>query len=723
MRFQLLILITIICFSPVILVESQDDFTDLYLVKETVEITTDWTDISWDTSIIVYASTYEVLEGEDAINGIEVNGLDLWVAKEGFDATKVVVEIEAIISEVPTTVSLRVEKGDIESTNIKLSAMDETGEYRWIVSKGSRGRGPFNHIVDLKEAYAFSPGEAISKKTVQDLRGKVYAFYYPWYGNREGPSGEPFHWDYYTNDNIQTSTNYPILGPYDCHDPLVISAHIALAKQAGIDGFIASWWGPNTFEDNAMETILNVAEAMDFEISAYYESVRIMTQEQVTRELDYFFDNYGDHPAFLHESGEPVVFVYVPSYNNRDAEFWLQVREAVENQHGPITLIADHGDLDLFPAFEAFHTYIYTGDQSYQVFSNAQKRMSVGLTGSAEEQIALLKNGENLTIYEKPFFVTVNPGFWFYRKTPGDLLAERNNGEKYADNWNTAFDLDTHTVLITSWNEWHEGTEIEPSREHGFEYLGYTQDYIEQYKETEIAINIPEISLSINVNSETQSDTLQLTALNAPLVAVNVSIEGIPSGMAMTGDFISYLKEYHESGGWVQIPYIGAEETVDITITYDSEISLGYTVEVNGYDTIGNIHKVTRRRIPPVLTKLTCVVNNDQIETGDQVTITGSLTPIVSDAKIEVMVTDPTQEISIFTVDTDPVGQYIYHFEVQESGQWEIKVQFFGDSTFYGNSSEISFQVNQTNNRLPINTIIMIILVVALIGGILVRAR
>jgi len=539
------------------LVEAQDDLTEMYLVKETVEITTDWTNISWDTSLPVYASTYIVLEGENSIKGIEVNGLDLWVAKEGFDSTKVIVEIEAIIGKTPTTVSLYVEKGDIESTNIKLSAMDGTGEYRWIVSKGSRGRGPFNHIIDISEAYVFSPGKAVSQKTVQELRGKVYAFYYPWYGNREGPSGEPFHWDYYTNENIQTSTNYPILGPYDSYDPLVISAHIALAKQAGIDGFIASWWGPNTFEDNALETILDVAEAMDFEVSAYYESVRTMTQEQVTHELDYFLEKYGDHPAFLHESGEPVIFVYVPSYDNRDLEFWLKVRETVENLHGGITLIADHGDLDLFPAFEAFHSYIYTGDQSYQVFSDAKERMSVGFTGSTEEKIASLKNGENLTVYEKPFFVTVNPGFWFYTKGPGDLLAERNDGKKYADNWNTVLELDAHTVLITSWNEWHEGTEIEPSREHGFEYLGYTRDYIEQYKETETPINTPEITMSIYDNSEIQSDTVQITTLNEPLVAANVSITGVESGFTLTGDFVSYLEEYPGNGGWVQIPYIG----------------------------------------------------------------------------------------------------------------------------------------------------------------------
>ena len=726
MRKRFLLLLIVIYFSTISFIKAQEDTNnavDLYLVKEIVEITTDWTDFSWDNSVPVYASHYTVVEGEASIIGIEASGLNLWVAKEGFDSTKVTIEIEAIIGKVTTPVGLHVEKGAIESINIKIYAMDETGDYSWIISKNSPEGGPFNHLVDLSEAYKYSPGKAISEKTVEDLRGKVYAFYYPWYGNKKGPSGEIFHWDYYTNENIQSSTDYPLLGPYDSYDPRVIRAHITLAKQAGIDGFITSWWGPHSFEDKALTTILDIAEEMDFEISAYYESVRTLTQQQVTSEMEYLIDNYGDHPAFLHESGEPVVFVYVPSYDNRDAEFWLQIRESVENQHGPITLIADHSGRDLFPAFEAFHTYIYTGDQSYQLFSEAQKRMSIGFIGSSEEVINSLKNGENLLLYEKPFFVTVNPGFWFYEKGPGDLLAERNNGAKYADNWNTALELDAHTVLIATWNEWHEGTEIEPSREYGFEYLGYTRDYVEQYKGIMDSINAPEVFLSVNGELGSQIDIIQIKALNAPLFAVNVSLDGVIPGLTLGGDFISYLEEYHESGSWIQIPFIESGETLNVTVAYSAEIPPEYKVKVYGYDTTGTIYRAGVERISPILTKLTCSVAEGSVEPGDIVTLTGSISPIVQDAQVRIHIIDPTQKESIVETSADSVGLFSYDIEVFEPGKWKIRVEYNGNLSYIGSSSETTFQVNQAKVSFLNYTTLIAILLIALIIVILLAHK
>jgi hypothetical protein len=77
-----------ICFSQAL---------ELYLLKEVVEVTTDWADVTWSDEVKAIASNYQVVECEDALWGVSVSGLDVWIAKEGYDTTRVVVEVEAVL--------------------------------------------------------------------------------------------------------------------------------------------------------------------------------------------------------------------------------------------------------------------------------------------------------------------------------------------------------------------------------------------------------------------------------------------------------------------------------------------------------------------------------------------------------------------------------------------------------------------------------------------------
>ena len=51
------------------------------------------------------------------------------------------------------------------------------------------------------------------------------------------------------------------------------------------------------------------------------------------------------------------------------------------------------------------------------------------------------------------------------KRPPPRPVTERWNGETYRVLWQEAIAAGPDWVLITSWNEWHEGTEIEPSVE------------------------------------------------------------------------------------------------------------------------------------------------------------------------------------------------------------------------------------------------------------------
>ena len=73
--------------------------------------------------------------------------------------------------------------------------------------------------------------------------------------------------------------------------------------------------------------------------------------------------------------------------------------------------------------------------------------------------------------------VTVIPGYDDTKIRKPGLKAERQDGEAYRVLWQEAIKAKPDWVLITSWNEWHEGSEIEPSLEYGNEYLSLTKEY------------------------------------------------------------------------------------------------------------------------------------------------------------------------------------------------------------------------------------------------------
>ncbi len=65
------------------------------------------------------------------------------------------------------------------------------------------------------------------------------------------------------------------------------------------------------------------------------------------------------------------------------------------------------------------------------------------------------------------------PGFDArYIRSPNPYVVERS-AERFAQFTTGGLDLlGPHKILlVTSFNEWHEGTEIEPSVEHGYELL------------------------------------------------------------------------------------------------------------------------------------------------------------------------------------------------------------------------------------------------------------
>ena len=311
-----------------------------------------------------------------------------------------------------------------------------------------------------------------------DVPRKVLAFYYPWYGNPDvdGGSGQRSHWSGVDQGagQIASSTQYPSLGPYDSHDPKLIGQHCAWAKQAGVDGFIVSWWGKGSFSDRAMERILDGCKDAQLSVTIYYETVpRPKDAQAAAQDVLYLLNRYGDHPAWLCVDGKPVVFVYGRAVGELGLIAWSSAISQVNRQYARgAVFVGDRISRPAAAVFDGVHTYNTAG--ALRDMALPEVRGWAKTTYPAWVQTA--------DAFRRISTLTVIPGYDDTKIRKPGLRVERAGGALYRCQWEEAVRADPHWILITSWNEWHEGSEIEPSVEYEDQYLKLTAEFAARFK-------------------------------------------------------------------------------------------------------------------------------------------------------------------------------------------------------------------------------------------------
>jgi hypothetical protein len=316
----------------------------------------------------------------------------------------------------------------------------------------------------------------------------VLAFYYPWYGAPTGPGGRAhaakyIHWEGVDIDHhdIASSTHYPALGPYDSHDPKLLAHHAEEAKFAGIDAFIISWWGKGSFEDEAVTPILDACAAHARKACIYYEQVaKPGTPDSIAAEFADLAKRYAAHPAYLtlerDAVARPVFFIYGRALDQIGPKNWKAVADAIAAKVSPSPiLIADNFGKQSLDTFDGAHSYAPMGDLLLQ----AQKK------GESAQQWARRVMpwwATHPRTRSRISTITVFPGYDDTKIRKPGMKVERDDGKLYETLWQEAIAADPDWILITSFNEWHEGSEIEPSIELGDKYLKLTANWATTFK-------------------------------------------------------------------------------------------------------------------------------------------------------------------------------------------------------------------------------------------------
>ena len=304
----------------------------------------------------------------------------------------------------------------------------------------------------------------------------IGAYYYPWYGAADpGDTG----WMTQALRGRLKPQQLPKLGVYGSRDPKVIGDHIAQSVRAGVDFWAVSWWGPGKREDRTFrEQILPHPDAKQLKYAVLYESsgrlgpMRAPNYDKLIGDFDYMKEHYFDHPAYLKIDGKPVVFLYLTRvyFRDRGLEELAQLRK----QHPDMYLIGD----DVFgERYHERHARLWNAVTAYDIYGQSMQRD--GATQVAMERLrGNYANAKKLANAVGTAFIPgIAPGYNDRAVRKGHVGRARyftdQADSKEGDIFRAmikdvgiplADPKADRTIMITSFNEWYEDTQIEATK-------------------------------------------------------------------------------------------------------------------------------------------------------------------------------------------------------------------------------------------------------------------
>lgn len=266
---------------------------------------------------------------------------------------------------------------------------------------------------------------------------EVAIFYYPWFGTPKR-DGRWEHWDQdgATPPSDVASSFYPASGPYSSDDAAVLRQQMSQIAAAGVDTVVVSWWGRGSREDARLPEVAAAARERDLGVAVHVEPYAGRTAASV-----------GEDAEYLRSLGITDLYVYASSWVP-DAD-WAALNDRLEGMRVfANTRLAGKAAAGGFAGLYTYDVLVYTGELFPRMCAAARR----------------------LKLICAP---SVGPGYDARRATPDRRVKPRRDGRTYDAMWRGALRARADAVTITSFNEWHEGTQIEPARAAGPPYESY----------------------------------------------------------------------------------------------------------------------------------------------------------------------------------------------------------------------------------------------------------
>lgn len=332
----------------------------------------------------------------------------------------------------------------------------------------------------------------------------VMVHYMPWFQSPYSLGGNSwgYHWTMnHFNPNVINPTNdepeiaswyYPQIGPYDSLDPAVLEYQVLLMKLAGIDGVIVDWYGRDDYYDYGINNqrtlaLFNYTRRAGLKFSLCYEDATIQAEingggkngvtvtagtaiAHAQQTLLYAQTNFFTDPSFLRLNNAPVLLNFGPQYFHNSSD-WASIFSVLDTTNQPAFFTEDNR---LAP-----------------VGAGAFDWPPMSLSGGGTNMLTPAELQSYLVNFDQKggswpdYISSAFPRFH-------DIYAQAGMGSSYgylndADGSTFTYTLsramtnNSALVQIVTWNDFGEGTIVEPTVEYGYRDLGIVQNLRRQY--------------------------------------------------------------------------------------------------------------------------------------------------------------------------------------------------------------------------------------------------
>jgi glycoprotein endo-alpha-1,2-mannosidase len=266
-------------------------------------------------------------------------------------------------------------------------------------------------------------------RAVDDGEGRVSIFYYPWYST-PARDGEWAHWYVERSGTAVLSTPYfPSRGLYSSSSAQVVAAQMQDIVAAGVDTVVVSWWGDGSPEAERLPLVTAEAHRFGLDVAIHLEPYPGRDPARAAADIER-----------LHtEDGFTDFYVY--DVERDPPEAWAAAL-------APLDGVRVFGNTTLVGRAKASG---FDGVYTYDVLT---------WHGALFRRLCTQAHAAGLLCAP-----SVGPGYDARLTTDELTTLTRRNGATYDRMWRAAIGSSADLVSVTSYNEWQEGTQIEPAAE------------------------------------------------------------------------------------------------------------------------------------------------------------------------------------------------------------------------------------------------------------------